>query len=182
MLSRFGRRLAVERARTSTVPAARPTQKRKEVEVTTTLTVLRDGTYYVEAGRTERADRGDVIVVSRPSVVASLVVAKLAVHGEVDLRERGARPTTAATAATAALTGEGDGSAVSAGAGRLRWSDVPGISQASLELLERHAPDADPRTATDDELLRWLGDSKQRTVYVAKALEPLRETETEDEG
>lgn len=69
-----------------------------------------------------------------------------------------------------------DGAGDTSDASGFTWEDIPGISDASRAILMDTAPDADPATATPDQVEEWLG-SKQRAVYVKRALDDYFERE-----
>jgi hypothetical protein len=167
-LTRYARLLAVEEA---AVTRARIRKRERREDPMIELTILQDEVTFKDVGPIQVANRGDVVLVQRDSVIRSLVVSGLAVEGRVSSfdAEGPASPDPSPMSATSPSSA-GEVITVS-----VSWSDVDGISQSSMELLLANAKDANLRQVTRDQLLAWLGGSTRRTDLVWKALEKARE-------
>lgn len=147
MISTFARRQVA-------APAAMLVPTRTEVAagspvVKTPLIWLDETKAYCQWGQTYHPRRGEVITVSDEFLAATLIASGLA--------RRTGLPPTAQEA--------------------LGWADIDTISQHSKATLLKVAPQADPLTATQEDLEHWLG-SQRRAEMVMKGLEAIRESAT----
>lgn len=139
----------------------------------TELTILKPGVEYYDDGKHYKPAEGEVVAVLSPSVVRTLTKTGRAVEGRTTLTASAATPIEASESPiTADFPNGGDDGTGPAefGAEKPFWRDVDGISKPSLNLLEKNVPDANPLTATSEDLLQWLEGSMRRHRLVEQAL------------
>lgn len=142
------------------------------------LRILTDDVYITQAnGRVVHPEVGVTVTVHDLAVVGALLKFKKAEEVGAKKKAHAAEPTDPPAAPLSApVTVDELPEVARVDAPKLpapevvRWGNIPGISETSLDKLNNRAPDKDPRTATLEELQTMLG-STQRAGYVHRAIQ-----------
>lgn len=138
--------------------------------------ILKGGHPVMERGRVVTPEQGAIVEFSDPGIGLTFVKNGWAcVHQEaqeeqsLSPEEEGVAAVTADQTPIVVATDE-----------ELSWADVPGISEGSLELLQKALPAEHPLKVSRASILKALDGSEARARYVYKALDEFRSDAGED--
>lgn len=130
---------------------------------------------WMDGSRRCAAAEGDVCEIYDPAVLKTFLdigaarLATAADEAEVETEDEAAGPSGGEPTASA-----GDAPSKDAPTEVATWDDVDGISDRSLSLLKKNAPDADPLTIETEALKKALDGSEQMARLVGEAINTFR--------